>query len=103
MPKLKVRSWGVEIYGVPHSEGFCCENGNCEGWSALGASDEVVKQVVGFSLATNPSAVIYECPKCFEKFWVHSSSESTIKFLIKFCPNWPKKKRTKSAKNAVST
>jgi hypothetical protein len=93
MPKPKVRSWGVDIYGVPHSWDFCCENRKCEGWSILGASDEVVKRVVGFSLAINPPAVIYQCPKCFEYFWVHSSGEYHFKFLIKFCPNWPKKKR----------
>lgn len=89
-----IRSWGVRWSpAFAHSElGHCPE---C-GWSGhyIGdSSDRYMEHLVGYDSGVhgghNKGAFIFECPKCFEKFWHHAYGRQ-VEYLHKNNSAWPK-------------
>lgn len=91
----KYRDWGIDFRSsdIPHSREFRCLY--C-GW--LYQTLDAYECVVGFRLLRRPpplsyggesiGIVVIECPKCFEKFWLHLKELSVL--LIKnYSSKWP--------------
>jgi hypothetical protein len=84
---LDLDRWGVEYNeSVPHSNGFRCENSECS-WN-IPKDFSWLQYIVGYHEGIQ-AIIIIECPKCFEKFWIHCRSAKD--YLARFCPNWPEK------------
>lgn len=95
MPKKKFRSWGVTFSTsiIPYAANLACQN--CGKYNFLDPRGHY-EQIVGFSLGDpwskgNIGVIILECPFCFEKFWFHVRSESSLRLYESACPKWPKK------------
>ncbi len=94
MPELK--SWGVVwTEAISYFAGWRCENPSCS-WG-LPDYGEKYKCIVGF-VCEPPyqdvarlivGKVIFECPKCFENFWLHFNDDLARR-AMRYCPNWPK-------------
>jgi hypothetical protein len=93
----RLRSWGV-IWSeaIHHSNLLNCENPECS-WN-LPTNSEAFKYVVGFDCggpqitcwgAKVFGKLIFECPICFEKFWIHGD-EDWVEYAFELCPLWPK-------------
>ena len=76
----KIPSWGVHYTSdIPLAKNWCCQN--C-GWEALrntsthqhcvGFSKEVPSPKICTSNRKKTGGIIFECPRCFEKFWFHT-------------------------------
>jgi hypothetical protein len=83
---------------IPHSLGLRCEKPECS-WN-LPLGPKAYLYIVGFEHGGQYKnefeslilgKLIFECPTCFEKFWIHAGWEwLDHDSLILFCPNWPK-------------
>ena len=96
-----IKPWG-QVYhsGIKYSDDWNCPSGD---WGWLQSFDllfpnDRYKNVIGFSpnqpflthhIEGSVGIAILECPKCFEKFWFHISTDK-IENYIKHCPGWPK-------------
>ena len=86
--------WGVmNNESIPHSLDFECLE--C-GWKYK--TVDAFECVVGFTLLRRPipnsiggekiGIVVVECPKCFEKFWIHLQ-ESSVQYIKNHSTKWP--------------
>ena len=86
-----IRTWGVSPFGQKRATESCrCPGSNCGYDPTL----QPGKHIVGFSTeapapsraGTDPNcpkgAIIFECPQCYTKFWLH--------IRIDFAPEWAK-------------
>ena len=93
MPEPK--SWGEQYNNnFPYAPVHECPNEGCDfkEWA-----DKLYEYLIGFQLERREpknglirmGKGIFECPKCFTKFWFHLFEEN-IRYIIRHCPNWPK-------------
>ena len=77
-----LKPWGESYHpGIPHAQNYGCQNPQC-GWDMILKGEDHSIYAVGFSL-DNPwqsslpdkivGVLIFECPECLEKFWVHAN------------------------------
>lgn len=92
------RSWGVHWSpSIVHSNRGDCEAPQCRSSLFLCGTEDIdylMKYMVGYdsgvlgSICTR-GAFIFECPKCFEKFWFHAGI-GVVERLSATHPAWPK-------------
>lgn len=101
-----VSGWGVQYSkDMKAAKEFACPC--CDRFSftraGAGYSQEFFMAVVGYS-RENPSSMtmggfegpnmyacgclIVECPRCFEKSWIHLL-DTSLRIMMVECPNWP--------------
>ncbi len=85
-------NWGVLLGGVYYSPSLSCPN--CGWGEEYRGFDVIVEHIIGLShdcpmsrggdwQDVDVGALIFECPRCFTKFWFHARGLSIIMVVAK--------------------
>ena len=78
--------WGESAVDKDHARSPLCENRDCERYNDDVRDDrsELVERAIGVRVASSFSrkgdyVVIFECPGCFSKYWIHIGEDTAKK------------------------
>ena len=75
--------WGESPVGKEHARTPLCENRDCERYDDDIRDDrsELIERAVGVRLTSNGCryVLIFECPECFSKYWIHIPEKTARK------------------------